>query len=110
MVVLAFVRPVLAVEEGARDLGSLGEAARALTRRPEVDAVGLVLSLIPRGADAKDRATVRDLVERRGHVREQRGVPVGDSRDERTEVRRLRRRGHRGEDRERLEVRALLLT
>src|SRR5258706_14105838 len=59
LVVLAFVRHALAVEERARDLCSLCEAARALARRPEVDAVGLVLGLIPRCANAEDRATVR---------------------------------------------------
>src|SRR5207245_2752508 len=85
-VVLALEAGFLVREHGAGDLDRLLEPLEALLEWREVDPVGPVLLLVPGGADAEDRAPARGDVERRGDLREQRGVPVGDAADEKSEV------------------------
>src|SRR6185436_5974105 len=108
-VVLPLVRHALAVEQRADDLRSLREPARALAGRSEIDPVGLVLRLIPYGPDPTDRAAVRDLIQRRGDVRDDGRMAIGDARHHRPEANALRDRGESREDRPGFEVRPLLL-
>ncbi len=85
---------VLAEHEPA-DLHGLRETLEALARRGELEPVSPVLLLVPGRADAEDRATRRDDVERRHDLREQRRIAIGDAGDERaeTDVRRTRGEG-----------------
>ena len=73
--------------------------------RGKVEAEAVVLLLVPRGADAEDGAAVRDHVERRDDLGEQRGVAVRDAGDERAELHAFGARGERAEQRVRLEDR-----
>src|SRR6266576_112787 len=79
---LAVERDPLAVHELANDLRRLRKTIGAFAWRAEIDSVRVVLESIPGGADPEDRASARDVVERRGHVREHRGMAVRDARDE----------------------------
>ena len=64
--------------------------SRRSPRTREVEAVARVLDVVPGRADTEDRAAVRDDVERRDHLREQRRVAVRDAGDERAELRPVR--------------------
>ena len=78
------VRPVEATLEGelllgehpAADLHRLLEAPEALAGRRELEAVAVVLVLVPRRPDAQDGSARRHDVQRGDDLGEQRGVPV----------------------------------
>ena len=57
-----------------------------------------MLALVPGGAEAEDGAAVRHVIERRGHLREDRRVAIGVAGDERAEAHRRRERGPGGEE------------
>src|SRR5438876_12308398 len=72
LVVLAGVGDLALVEEAALDTHRLAELREPDRRGVEVDPVHLVFVFVPRRADAEDGPPVRDVVERRRHVREDR--------------------------------------
>jgi hypothetical protein len=63
-------------EQRADQLARLLEAILPLPHRRELPAVGLVLPLEPGGAQPEDEATVRDVIDRRRHLRDQRGIAI----------------------------------
>jgi hypothetical protein len=73
--------------ERPRDLERLLQALEADRGRLEIPpAVGLVLPLVPAGAEAQDRAPAADQIERRRHLDRHRGVAVGHTEDELAEA------------------------
>ena len=92
-------------EHRPADLQRVLQPLEPLGRRRPVVAVREGLLLVPRRADAEDRATRRDHVERRDHLGQERRVPVRHARHHRAELdpRRACRDG--AEDRVRLEHR-----
>ena len=64
----------------------------------------LVLGLVPAAAEAEDQPAAGDVVDRRGHLREEPGRPERRREDERPELDPARRRGERAEQRPRLVV------
>jgi hypothetical protein len=97
---------VLAPELGD-DLQRLVEALGALAGRAEVEAVRLVLRLVPAGAHSEDQPAVADVVDRGGHLRHQRGVPVRVAGHEDADADAARLRGERRQRRPAFEVRAV---
>ena len=63
----------------------------------EGDAEGLVLVLVPGGTEPELEAAVRDVIDRRRHLREHGGMAVGVAGDEHAEPHALRRLGERRE-------------
>ena len=92
-------RHPLAADERQDDLERLLEPPDAMVERV---AEGGVLRLVPARAEAEDQAAVRDLVDRRGHLRGERGRPEPGAQDDRAELRPLGRGGDGGEQRGRL--------
>src|SRR5256885_10197901 len=105
VVELAVERDPLSVHELANDLRRLGKTIGPFAWRAEIDSIRVVLESIPGGADSEDRASPGDVVECRGHVRENGRVPVRDSSDEAADAGILRDRGVRGLQLPALEVR-----
>ena len=68
------------------DLQRLLEPLVAFSHRREGHAEGVVLALVPCGADAELRAPARQHVERRHDLREEAGVAVGHAGDEHARV------------------------
>ena len=92
-------RDPLAVQQAAHDRERLLEARHAMVVR---DPEGAELLLVPAGAEAEHEAPAADLVDRRGHLRDQaRRVEAGAG-DERTEPHPLGRGGEGGQQRPRL--------
>ena len=96
LVVPALERHALAAEQPADDRERLLEARH---RPVERDAERAELRLVPAGADAEDEATAGDLVDRRGHARDESGRMERRRRDQRPQPHALGRRGERGERR-----------
>src|SRR5439155_19602100 len=67
----------------------------------------VVLEGIPRGTDAEDRAAVRDVVQRRGHIGEYCGMAMRDARDKTADANLLRERRVRRLELPALEVRSM---
>ena len=84
----------LALRERTDDRERLLEPPGAMVERI---AEGGVFGLVPAGPDAEDQAPVGDLVERRGHLRRQRGRPEAGAEDDRPELHPV---GHRGDRRQ----------
>src|SRR4051794_733663 len=96
----------LAVEECSDRARRLVQPVESLPdARAEVDAVGLVLVVEPGTAEPGDRAPVRDVVDRRDHLRHEPGVPERVRADHQPEPGPLRRHGPRGKRRVALEDR-----
>ena len=74
-------------------------SSKRATRPVERDPERAELGLVPAGADAEDEATAGDLVDRRGHARDQPGRMERRRRDQRPQPHALGRRGERGERR-----------
>ena len=81
------------------DLEDLLEPADAVVERV---AEGRVLGLVPARPEAEDQAAVRDLVDRRRHLRGQRGRPEARPQDDRAQLGALGRTGDGGEQVQRL--------
>ncbi len=104
---LAFGKPVVGTGEVGNRLGQqqvdhlegLVEAVEPLTQRREVDAVCLVLLLIPPGAKTQLEAAARDHIDRRRHVCQHRRVAIRVPGDHHPEPQALGHRRHRSEDR-----------
>src|SRR5690348_2334707 len=77
-------RRILAQQAG-KHLARFLEAVEALLEAPEFDAVGAGLLLVPARADPELESAVRDVIQRRSHIGEDRGVTVVDAGDERAE-------------------------
>ena len=104
----ALVAEALPVEQPAEQHDRLVEAIEALPEsRPEVDAEGVVLPLEPGAADAEDGAAIRDVVEGRGELRGQAGVPERVRADHQPEAEAPRHGREGGEGRPALEDRLL---
>ena len=89
-----------AIEDGAHRADRFVEPVETLAEaRPEVDAVGLVLQVHPRAADAQDRPALADVVERGGRLRGQAGVAEGVGADEQAQAGLLGRHRPGGEAR-----------
>ena len=104
-VVPAGERRALVVEERADQAARLTQLREPDRDGVERDAVHPVLGLMPGRAEPEDRAPARDVVERGGHLREDRGVPVGVAGHEHRDLHVLRDRTPGGEDLPALEVR-----
>ena len=96
LVVAPRVADALAADEPADDLERLLEAGHAIVVR---DPEGTKLGLVPARAHAEREATLRDLVDRRRHARDQPGRVEGQRGDERPEPHALGRCGERSERR-----------
>ena len=96
-------RPLLG-QERDDDVARLVEAVHAVTDAEEVDPVGVRLVGVPPGAEAQLEAAVRDLIERGGHVGEDRGVPVRHAGHEHPHPQTGRRLGQRREGQPTLEA------
>ena len=92
----ALVGHGLAVEQPADEPDRLVEPVEALPEpAAEIDAERVVLPLEPAAAEAEDRATARDVVERRGELRGQARVPERVGTDQQAESDAFRERGDR---------------
>src|SRR2546426_7181 len=67
---------VVLVPELGQHLEAFGEPARPLARRAERKAVRAVVALEPAGADAEHETAVAHVIDRRRHLREERGIPI----------------------------------
>jgi hypothetical protein len=103
LVVLSVERGRLLREQSHDHFAGLFETVAALTRRPECDAVGPRLLLVPPGAEFEP--ALGDDVEGGGHVRQDRGVTIVDAGHERSESQAPRRLGQRGQRRPALHTR-----
>src|SRR2546427_692262 len=74
--------------QGLHHLARLVQTLQPLAHRPEWDAVGLVLVLLPARAEPQEEPAARDDVDLRGHLRDHRRVAVV-----RGPRRRVKRRG-----------------
>src|SRR5436309_3298031 len=63
--------------QGLHHLARLVQTLQPLAHRPERDAVGLVLVLLPARAEPQEEPAARDDVDLRGHLRDHRRVAVG---------------------------------
>ena len=97
-VVLALERRGLLRQQPDEDFAGFLEPVAALLDRTELHAVRARFLFVPAGADADLQPSAGDDVERRGHVRQQRGVSVVDAADQGAQpepLGRLRQRGER---------------
>ena len=107
-VVLALDRGELTAEHRPADDQGLLQALEALLHRREVDPEAFVLDVEPGGADAEERSSARDDVQRGDDLGEDGGVPVGHAGDQGAElhgVRAGRQRTEEGVGLEHLELR-----
>ena len=84
-VVVADERRAPLTQERRDHLTRLFESIEALAKRAQLDAVGGVLIQLPARADAEHQASTAEIVDGGCDVREHRGVPKRDARNERTE-------------------------
>ena len=84
------------------------ETLRALLGAVEGNAVGVMLELLPAGANAEVEPAAAHVIDGRRHLRQHRGIPVGVAGDEDAEPNPLRLRREGGKQRPRFEVGACL--
>ena len=96
----------LAADERQDDRNRLFEPADAVVERV---AECRVLGLVPPGAEPEDQPPVRDLVDRRRHLRRDRGRPEPGAQDDRAKLGTLRRGRDGCEQRRRLVQARLVL-
>jgi len=85
-VVLAHECRAFLVPHARADLERLDELVHSRRRRREVEAVGLVLKLLPTRADPELETPARHVVDPRGDLGKEGGVPVGLAGDHRPET------------------------
>src|SRR6266545_3736651 len=103
LVVLALEGRALLGPEHVQDLAGFIQTLEPLAHRIERQAVGLVLVLLPAGANAADEPATRDDVYVGRHLGQHRGMAVGIARDDRPDPHPLGERGQRRERRPALE-------
>jgi hypothetical protein len=107
LVVAPLERRTVLGPEALQDLHRLPEHPDPPAHAREGHAVLAVLLLVPCGADAELELAARDVVDRRGDIRQQRRVAIGVTDDEDAAADARGVRGERREQREPLEARPL---
>src|SRR5437764_12118851 len=104
-VMRAFEVREVAVEEKTQHLGVLLELILPRACAGELDAVGLVLGLVPTRAETAGDATAREQIDRGERLCEHDRVTVGDAEHEATDTNPCRLERGSGEGRDRFEAR-----
>jgi hypothetical protein len=102
---LALERRRLLRPEAPHDPARLVEHVHPHADARKWDSVLVVLELEPGGAHSELQPPAGHVVDRRGHLRHHRGVPIGHAQDEHRAANAARVSRHRGEQRQPLELR-----
>jgi hypothetical protein len=105
--VRALERPLVVAPHLQHDLDGLLEPFESLGHRRVRHAEGMMLAVVPGGADAEERPSLAQHVEGRRDLGQKSGVPVGHARDDRSQLHPLGFRGEIAERRVALEHRVV---